>query len=761
MCDKFVWLGMALVAGMAASAGLVPEKYYFLDEYEDASVVRPGAPTLTMGMVSPGLLTRTHMGVYRGEKVPLYANPSLPLPPCGAKKLVYSVRVYGFGDDLRKDAALVTEFTSDGGALRLVVRHAADKADLLCTFGSQRLSIPYGSLPADFVVRADSWNPAELRVTSLADSQQRTVRETSAVFKTSHQAITRSVGVTTTLESARPGTAAEVKVDQLFVALAKPAPKPVAVPTKIVPQKDFDPVKAGWKLAFSDEFEGATVDKAKWEDRHGRPELLRVEDGKLIIDCVDDGKGGLKTASLWSWHQQRYGYFESRLKFTKENGWWAAFWLYADSISNPFVDGFEIDIFEDYHTRRKDAAGRNLNILDHNLHTHVTGSLKSWNYYEQFAGSLDEYHVIGCKWTPFEISYYLDGRLIESSAVHSPWDSVTFDAFHHIAGSVPLRTIVSGQVMAPNASWLKGCTQYDAKDLPYHYYVDYVRVYEYPDPVDEKPSVTWARDYPSGTFLMKNLGDKVSYEVDVKEAAKTKAKIAAVYLFDSGYLLECKTSAPWRFDLSLTQEYFDKTDFVRPGRQGQKPKIEGGHALQVFVADENGRIASTDKVIEFFLMSTRLKSRPYEGKAATIPGVLRICRYDEGGEGVAYHDGTKGNQHGGKTNTRMNEDVDCTPHGLGAVGRGEWINFTVDIAEAGDYVLKFRHGNPTTTPQSLLLLCDFKPVGEVSCPGHETKYGWSTRQEAQMPVTLPAGRHILRFVFNGGYNLTDFTFEKR
>ena len=83
------------------------------------------------------------------------------------------------------------------------------------------------------------------------------------------------------------------------------------------------------------------------------------------------------------------------------------------------------------------------------------------------------------------------------------------------------------------------------------------------------------------------------------------------------------------------------------------------------------------------------------------------------------------------------------------------------IASTDDAYAQALLAGDKTKPQSLLLLCDFKPVGEVSCPGHETKYGWSTRQEAQMPVTLPAGRHILRFVFNGGYNLTDFTFEKR
>jgi len=753
-------IALAFAAALAAlDAELVPEKYSYLDEYEEAGRDRTGSPEIVSGIVSPGLLTPTHMGRYRGENVSVCSLSGLELPPGGAKKFVYSMRIYGFGDDLRRDATLETVFKSSAGEFRFAVEHRADQAELVCRFGSQQLAVPYASLPADFAVSADSASSAELRVTSLADSSQRKASCRSDTMRSSHVAIPLAVSVETTLRSVRPGEVAEVKLDRLYAALAKPAPAPLAVPAKIEPLAEFDPVKAGWKLAFSDEFDGSALDTSKWEERRGRPDLVRLEDGKLVIDCVSDGKGGLEAASVWSRHRQRYGYFESRLKFTKENGWWAAFWLYADAVSNPFVDGFEIDIFEDYHTRRTDAEGRHLNILDHNLHSYVTGSLKSWNYFETFAGSLDDYHVIGCKWTPFEISYYLDGKLIRSSAVHSPWDSVTFDAFRHMAGTVPLRTVVSGQVMKRDASWLKGCTDYSEKDLPYHYRVDYVRVYEYPDPEDERPSVAWAEDYSSGPFHIVRLGEKAVYEATVKEAPKTHAKIKAAYLFDSGYLLACRRQAPWKFEFPLTADYYDGTDFMRPGRQKQKPVVEGSHALQVFAEDENGKVSCAERPVEFYLLSDRLVSRPYEGKAATIPGVLQASRFDEGGEGVAYHDGTKGNMWGKATNTRMNDDVDCTPHGFGGVGKGEWVNFTVDLAEEGDYLLKFGHGNPTTERQTLLLLCDFRPVGEIECPGQDRKYGWSPRQKAELPVRLPAGRHLLRFIFNGNYNLTDFTFE--
>ena len=37
---------------------------------------------------------------------------------------------------------------------------------------------------------------------------------------------------------------------------------------------------------------------------------------------------------------------------------------------------------------------------------------------------------------------------------------------------------------------------------------------------------------------------------------------------------------------------------------------------------------------------------PYGGTAAVIPGVIQVEVYDEGGEGVGYHDLTSGNKRG-------------------------------------------------------------------------------------------------------------------
>ena len=100
-----------------------------------------------------------------------------------------------------------------------------------------------------------------------------------------------------------------------------------------------------------------------------------------------------------------------------------------------------------------------------------------------------------------------------------------------------------------------------------------------------------------------------------------------------------------------------------------------------------------------------------------IPGTVMCAYYDQGGEGVAYHDADARNNGSGALNPsngtylnefRRNEGVDTSytkfgidpkiddnpynkvvpPSGLLYVGwtePGEWFNLTVDVADTGDY----------------------------------------------------------------------------
>ena len=740
---------------VACAADMEYTSYFFTDDFE-RNVKRDGNPKLVSGMTAPGLLSQTRMGCYSGSYVTvLPERKGLKVPKAGKLKFACGYRLYGLGAGT-SCAHLEMRFQSGEKSFSIVAEREPASPVVRCALGVSTLEVPCDSLPADIVLTVDDSGAAELSAASLSDSRVRTIKGDVVFFKEGNP-----FSVQMKLSGAAQGAVAEATLDNIFSAIATPARKMGNVPAKIKPLDRFDPVKAGWPLVFSDDFNGGSLDLAKWEAR-SITELkhVKVKDGNLVIgvDYKEDGKT-LETGSVWTRPSFLYGYFEARLKFTKQNGWWAAFWMYGKTVANPFLDGFEIDIFEDYYTRRLDEKGRNRPLIDHNLHMYANATLKSWNYIEELQGSLDDFHVIGCKWTPFEISYYMNGKLIRSSARHSPWNSVTFDPFNHGIGAVPLHAILSGQIMNPASSWLKGLTDLSKCTFPDHYYVDYIRIYGYPDPANEKPSVSWAEKYESGPETIKKEGERMTYRVNASPASKTKAPIEAVYLFDSGYLLECKTKPPFDFSVECTQKFYDGTDFMRPGRQRLKPHFDGTHALVAFAQDANGKISKTD-ALEFMIVCADRISKPFQGKAAKIPGVIDPAYYDEGGQGVAYSDGSKGNMHGKRANWRLDEDVDCKPGTVGGVGGGEWINYTVDIAEAGDYEVTFKYGTPSRTEQAMLFLLDLKRVGTAELEGQDVKYGWSARSTGRAVLKLPAGRHVLRLVLNGNYNFGNLEFRK-
>ena len=116
----------------------------------------------------------------------------------------------------------------------------------------------------------------------------------------------------------------------------------------------------------------------------------------------------------------------------------------------------------------------------------VGKALQSWQYRSRLPGTLDDWYVIGCKWTPFEISYYVNGRLMKSAANHSPYSTVTFDAKNHAALNCPLHIIFSGCIMR---GW--GRRDTTGFKFPEYFKIDHVRYWEYPKDDPSLPKVAW------------------------------------------------------------------------------------------------------------------------------------------------------------------------------------------------------------------------------------------------------------------------------
>lgn len=162
---------------------------------------------------------------------------------------------------------------------------------------------------------------------------------------------------------------------------------------------------------------------------------------------------------------------------------------------------------------------------------------------------------------------------------------------------------------------------------------------------------------------------------------------------------------------------------------------------------------------------------PFGANPIAIPSqVIEPGNYDvyEGGVGqnICYFDVDQANQAG--ATFRANEFVDAgltvgEGNTVGWIEGGEWLEYTVNIAQAGEYDLSFRYtsgsgsgGGPFHIEvDGVTVAADIK----VSF----TDNNWSTwASKAVVGVILPAGQHVMRLAFDkAGFNLgkISFTFK--
>jgi beta-glucanase (GH16 family) len=180
---------------------------------------------------------------------------------------------------------------------------------------------------------------------------------------------------------------------------------------------------AGYKLAWSDEFDGTKLDTDKWQywlpgrrhDAINTPEAIAVTNGCLVITTYAEG-GTNYTAMVST--RERFepvrGYWEARIEFNDVPGMWSAFWLQSPTMGRPPDDpvkaGMEIDIIE--HR----AAAKNGNRMDarvqHTLHWNGYGKAhQSKTQAVTDNGLRTGFHVYGFEWTESAYRFYVDGKL--------------------------------------------------------------------------------------------------------------------------------------------------------------------------------------------------------------------------------------------------------------------------------------------------------------------------------------------------------------
>ncbi len=136
---------------------------------------------------------------------------------------------------------------------------------------------------------------------------------------------------------------------------------------------------------------------------------------------------------------------------------------------------------------------------------------------------------------------------------------------------------------------------------------------------------------------------------------------------------------------------------------------------------------------------------PYGGTAWAIPGTIEAEDYDEGGEGVAYHDTDSGNNGG----AYRSEDVDiqsCSDTGggynVGWIDADEWLEYTVDVSSAGSYDIEVRVASQSAGGN---LHIEFGGVDKTGTLSFGATGGWQTWTSVYANgVSLDAGQQVMR-----------------
>jgi hypothetical protein len=143
---------------------------------------------------------------------------------------------------------------------------------------------------------------------------------------------------------------------------------------------------------------------------------------------------------------------------------------------------------------------------------------------------------------------------------------------------------------------------------------------------------------------------------------------------------------------------------------------------------------------------TAPQSTPFTGSPIAIPGTVQAEDFDNGGEGVAYHDTTAGNS-GGRYRTT---DVDVQPttdsgggYNVGWMAPGEWLAYSVNVAAAATYRLDLRVAASGEGGRVHVEFNGVNKTGPITIPNTNSWQSWST---LHTQVALSAGAQKMRVV---------------
>jgi hypothetical protein len=157
--------------------------------------------------------------------------------------------------------------------------------------------------------------------------------------------------------------------------------------------------------------------------------------------------------------------------------------------------------------------------------------------------------------------------------------------------------------------------------------------------------------------------------------------------------------------------------------------------------------------------------------SAAVPCNIMAWNFDLGGEGAAYHDSDSRSEFGhgyrasiGDANCWVDVEgtagngADGDPRNIGEIHPDEWLVYTVNVQDAGDYLAYVQMSAGSAGSRYHIEVDDVDVTGSVTMPGSS---GWTTwwHTLCPTPISLAAGRHKIKFYMEtDGFNLRSLRF---
>lgn len=152
------------------------------------------------------------------------------------------------------------------------------------------------------------------------------------------------------------------------------------------------------------------------------------------------------------------------------------------------------------------------------------------------------------------------------------------------------------------------------------------------------------------------------------------------------------------------------------------------------------------------------KGTPYRSHllSASSDCKMQAEDFDNGGKDISWNFMNTGSNSYRKDIDEVRINRGGSGYVIGNVSAGDWLCYTVEVAEAGEYELQICMSSDNV--KDLFFEIDGKAAGEiVSAPGH----GWDTYSMVVNPgIMLSQGKHVLRWVPSNSMNIDYYVWHR-